>query len=478
MDTGGLGVYRPGVLRPLAWALAGAAALLACAAPAPPPAPVVAEVVPMVEAPRPAGPSCRALVNLLAEGGEYVVADVRVAGDGIEARTGAGTVVRDAEGLHGLWITSHGDARISWQVLMGQSLRGGPRIAWLDNDPGIPSDPARPCTPEHACDRSTWTAHHPIEILGTFGPYVSLFVMQEGFAGGAHGYDNSGPRTLQAPAGAPAEGLLDASALPQIQRAITADPEYAELDEPKPAVAAITDLREFGLALRPLADRGQAGATSPGGLYLSATLHCCSWAQNHNKYALELRLDPVPEALAPFSVDAQSGVSVAPDGCASVDSVRGEFAAAGGARRALPGQVLGVYWIDPGDPFDVGRLPGPSPQLAEAQAEVQAGRYAEAVARLQALIRESGPEAQALAELGWALFHAGQLEEAERVTHEALELTRSDRLKGALLYNLGRMAEARGEVAAAIERYVESLAVRDSRTVQRRLDRLKRSGAK
>jgi tetratricopeptide (TPR) repeat protein len=182
----------------------------------------------------------------------------------------------------------------------------------------------------------------------------------------------------------------------------------------------------------------------------------------------------VPPALAPFAPSGSAGLA-APDGCGSVDPASGEFVAAGGKRHGLSGQVLGVYWVDPADPVDVARLPGPSPQLATAQGHAKAGRHAEAVETLRALIRDTGPEAGALAELGWALFHLRQLEEAERVTREALELTRSDRTKGALLYNLGRIAEERGDAAAALEHYTRSLAARDNRTVKRRLDKLRKT---
>jgi tetratricopeptide (TPR) repeat protein len=474
VDTPGAAVYRRRVIRQ-SRVLAAIAFLSACDTPPAPPAPAKPEAAP-VASPAPAGPTCRALVNLLAEGGEYRVADVRVTGDRIDASTGAGTVVRDAAGLHGLWITSRAVGAFKWQTLMGQPLAGGPRLAWLDTDPGIPSDP-EPCAAGETCDDLTnWYADHNLSILGTFGPYVSLNVVEDGFAGGAHGYDGTRMATLGAPAGARVEGpaLLDAVTLAQIERSIKADPGYDALDDEKPEVKKLEDLGWFGLALRPLGDRGSKDAKGATGIYLSATLFCCTWVQNHNMYYLEHRLDPVPPALAPFAPSGSAGLA-APDGCGSVDPASGEFVAAGGKRHDLSGQVLGVYWVDPADPVDVARLPGPSPQLATAQGHAKAGRHAEAVETLRALIRDTGPEAGALAELGWALFHLRQLEEAERVTREALELTRSDRTKGALLYNLGRIAEERGDAAAALEHYTRSLAARDNRTVKRRLDKLQKT---
>jgi hypothetical protein len=476
VDTSGAAVYRRRVIRS-SRALAAIVALSACDAPPAPPTPARPEPAPAApSAPAPARPTCRALVNLLADGGEYRVADVRVTGERIDASTGAGTVVRDAAGLHGLWITSRAVGPFRWQTLMGQALAGGPRTAWLDTDPGIPSDPAEPCAPGENCDDLTnWYADHSLHILGTFGPHVSLSVVEDGFTGGAHGYDGSHEVTLGAPAGAqvPGPALLDAGVLPQIERSIEGDPGYAALDVPKPEVKKLEDLAWFGLALRPLGDRGSKDARSPAGIYLSAMLSCCTWVQNHNMYYLETRLDPVPPALAPFAPNGSAGLA-APDGCASVDPASGEFVA-GERRHDLSGQVLGVYWLDPADPFDVARLPGPPPRLAAAQEHAKAGRHAEAVETLRALIRDTGPEASALAELGWALFNLRQLDEAERVTREALDLTRSDRTRGALLYNLGRIAEERGDAAAAKEHYERSLAARDNRTVKRRLDRLQKT---
>lgn len=479
MDRSEGAVYRRRVFRP-SRLLAAIVIVSACDSPPAPPPSAKPEVAP-VATPAPTGPSCRALVNLLAEGGEYRVADVRVTGDKIEASTGAGTVVRDAAGLHGLWVTHRGVGAFKWQTLMGQALAGGPRTAWLDTDPGIPSEPADACAPGENCDDLTnWYADHRLNIIGTFGPYVSLSVVEDGFAGGVHGYDGSRVVTLAAPAGAPVQGptLLDAGALAQIERSIKGDAGYEALDEPKPAVEKLEDLESFGLALRPLGDRGKKDAKGATGIHVSAMLSCCSWVQNHNMYYLETRLDPVPPALAPFAPAGAAGLT-APDGCGAVDPASDEFVV-GDQRQGLPGQVLGVYWLDPADPFDVARLPGPSPQLAVAQGHAKGGRHAEAVETLRALIRDTGPEASSLAELGWALFHLRQLDEAEKVTREALDLTRSDRTRGALLYNLGRIAEERGDAAAATEHYTRSLAARDNRTVKRRLEKLQKSkrGAK
>lgn len=68
---------------------------------------------------------------------------------------------------------------------------------------------------------------------------------------------------------------------------------------------------------------------------------------------------------------------------------------------------------------------------------------------------------RALGELGWALIFAGRLDDAEAVLREAQAgVGDDDRLRASILYNLGRVAEARGRDAAAIDAYQRSLQLR------------------
>ncbi len=79
----------------------------------------------------------------------------------------------------------------------------------------------------------------------------------------------------------------------------------------------------------------------------------------------------------------------------------------------------------------------------------------------------------ALGELGWAAFNAGKLDEAEGYTRAALLDAADNNRRGALLYNLGRIDEARGDSATAISQYESSLAVRPNPTVEQRLAQLR-----
>ncbi|MFV8752287.1 tetratricopeptide repeat protein [Nannocystaceae bacterium ST9] len=85
-------------------------------------------------------------------------------------------------------------------------------------------------------------------------------------------------------------------------------------------------------------------------------------------------------------------------------------------------------------------------------------------------IEPSNPAA--LAELGWAALQANQLDLAQGATSQALIFSRKADQQGMILYNLGRVAEARSQTDDAIAHYRESLARRPNATVQKRLDDL------
>jgi tetratricopeptide (TPR) repeat protein len=124
--------------------------------------------------------------------------------------------------------------------------------------------------------------------------------------------------------------------------------------------------------------------------------------------------------------------------------------------------------------------PTPSPAQAKAaaarfKAAVKAGRAAskagnqgEAIKQLRAAAKLDPSNATVLAELGWVLFKAGDLDLAERTSRRALVLTDAPKVQGMLYYNLGRITEARGQ-ALTREHYRRSLALRDNATVRKRL---------
>jgi hypothetical protein len=75
-------------------------------------------------------------------------------------------------------------------------------------------------------------------------------------------------------------------------------------------------------------------------------------------------------------------------------------------------------------------------------------------------------------EVGWAAFQANRLDRAEEANARALANAKDPLVRAPILYNVGRVAEARGKPAAAKRAYRESLALRKNAEVKRRLDAL------
>lgn len=72
-------------------------------------------------------------------------------------------------------------------------------------------------------------------------------------------------------------------------------------------------------------------------------------------------------------------------------------------------------------------------------------------------------------DLGWSALQAGDLARAESATRAAIAGETRPALRAASLYNLGRILEARGNRAGAIQAYRESLTLRPHAVVQRQL---------
>lgn len=100
------------------------------------------------------------------------------------------------------------------------------------------------------------------------------------------------------------------------------------------------------------------------------------------------------------------------------------------------------------------------------------GRYDEACALFREALQALPGSSSALGELGWALFQAGKLDEAKVHTANAEYLATRPTQKAALLYNLGRIAEAQGQKEAAREHYSRSLILRENDTVRKRVEGL------
>ncbi len=107
--------------------------------------------------------------------------------------------------------------------------------------------------------------------------------------------------------------------------------------------------------------------------------------------------------------------------------------------------------------------------LNEGRSLTQSGDHAAGMAKYRQALEIDPADPSALAELGWAAFLAGELDEAREHTARALRLADDAKQQGMLHYNLGRVAEARGETEAAVDAYVRSLQLRDNGTVRKRL---------
>lgn len=110
--------------------------------------------------------------------------------------------------------------------------------------------------------------------------------------------------------------------------------------------------------------------------------------------------------------------------------------------------------------------------LADGRALHRKGDYRAAMAAFERALAIDPDDPRALAELGWAAFFARDLDVAEARTRAALARTVDAGGKGSVLYNLGRIAEERGDSAEAVALYRQSLHERPNDTVRDRLARL------
>ncbi len=107
--------------------------------------------------------------------------------------------------------------------------------------------------------------------------------------------------------------------------------------------------------------------------------------------------------------------------------------------------------------------------LAEGRRHSKAEEWPEAARVLGDAATLAPDDVAVLSELGWAALHAGDLDLAERVSKRALDAASDPRNRAQTLYNLGRIAEARGAKTDASHLYEQSLALRPSKTVEERL---------
>jgi tetratricopeptide (TPR) repeat protein len=108
-------------------------------------------------------------------------------------------------------------------------------------------------------------------------------------------------------------------------------------------------------------------------------------------------------------------------------------------------------------------------QLDAGHAAVQANDHATGIARLQQAAAINPIHAETLAELGAAYVSANELEAAAQMFDKALHHAKDPQTRAVILDQLGRVAEARGDVSLATEHYTHSLGLQHSDALAARL---------
>lgn len=171
-----------------------------------------------------------------------------------------------------------------------------------------------------------------------------------------------------------------------------------------------------------------------------------------------LALAYVLAACGPPNKTSTSAASGSASGAGRVGSVVGSVAAS--AAPSGSAALLSARDVSAAQALKTGR------KLA------QAAKWKEAVAAFKDAVTGDTPEPRAYSELGWAALNSGDLTVASDATTRGLELTKDPKLRASLLYNRGRIEEAREQKDAASRSYKESLALRDNDTVRKRLESL------
>lgn len=110
--------------------------------------------------------------------------------------------------------------------------------------------------------------------------------------------------------------------------------------------------------------------------------------------------------------------------------------------------------------------------LDAGRSAVKKKDYETGIAKYEAALAIDPVEPKVLGELGWALFLAGRNDDARNRLYDALVYNRDAKSRGAILYNLGRVAEAQGQPENAADFYRRSLVLRTNDTVKARLTAL------
>lgn len=100
-----------------------------------------------------------------------------------------------------------------------------------------------------------------------------------------------------------------------------------------------------------------------------------------------------------------------------------------------------------------------------------------AIKAFESALASSPDEPRALADLAWSAIQTNDLDRAEAANKRALTHAKEPKLRASVLYNIGRVAEARDNKEAAKKAYGESLTLRDNAEVKKRFEALGGAGA-
>lgn len=113
--------------------------------------------------------------------------------------------------------------------------------------------------------------------------------------------------------------------------------------------------------------------------------------------------------------------------------------------------------------------------LSEGRKLVKKRDYTGALASFDKALAIDPNDARALSEISWAAFLGEDLDRAAQAGRDSVRFSKDDKVKGASLYNLGRVAEERGQLDEAIRHYKDSLLVRENKIVRQRIAKLEAS---
>lgn len=103
-------------------------------------------------------------------------------------------------------------------------------------------------------------------------------------------------------------------------------------------------------------------------------------------------------------------------------------------------------------------------------------KLAEALTAFEAAMKANPSSATAACEAGYAALRLDKLDQAQRDLELGLQLVQQPNKEAACRYNLGLVAEKRGEAERAVEHYKHSLRLRDNKTVRTKLAKLSPDG--